>query len=63
MTPVATDGGAVTCEGHSADLRSRLRLSDEEPIADELRRVIDAWPTLPEPVCMGIVAMIEAAKA
>ncbi len=28
---------------------------------DHLRRLIDAWPTLPEPMRAGILAMVEAA--
>ena len=31
------------------------------PLDDDLRRLIDAWPTLPEPMRAGILAMVEAA--
>jgi len=34
----------------------------ERPIDPDLQRLIDAWPTLPEAVKVGIVAMVEAAK-
>ena len=30
------------------------------PLDADLRRLIRAWPTLPEPVRAGIVAMVEA---
>ena len=32
-----------------------------EPIDPDLRRLIEAWPTLPEALRKGITAMIEAA--
>jgi len=33
-------------------------LAPDDP---ELRRVVAAWPTLPEPVRAGILAMVDAA--
>jgi len=27
----------------------------------DLRRLVDAWPTLPEPIRAGILAMVKAA--
>ena len=32
------------------------------PFDLDLQQLIDAWPTLPEPVRVGIVAMVRAAK-
>ena len=32
------------------------------PLDDDLRRLVEAWPTLPDPVRVGILAMIEAAR-
>jgi hypothetical protein len=37
-------------------------LAREPPIDPELARLIDAWPTLPGAIRMGILGMIEAAK-
>ena len=35
--------------------------SEIGPIEPDLRRLIDAWPTLPDALKTGIVAMVEAA--
>ncbi len=37
-------------------------LAEKAPREGELQRLIDAWPTLPEPVKAGILAMVEAAR-
>ena len=34
---------------------------ENRPLDDDLRRLIDAWPTLSDPVRSGIVAMVGAA--
>jgi hypothetical protein len=35
--------------------------TDPTPIDPDLAKIIDAWPTLPEPIRAGILAMIRAA--
>jgi len=32
------------------------------PVDSDQQRILDAWPTLPEPLRAGILAMIEAAR-
>ncbi len=34
--------------------------SGNPPLAPDLRRLVEAWPTLPDPVRAGILAMVEA---
>ena len=42
---------------------SRACESQNGPAIDaELARVLDAWPTLPEAIRVGILAMVEAAQ-
>jgi hypothetical protein len=36
-------------------------LHDICPIDTELARIVDAWPTLPDAIKAGIMAMVEAA--
>ncbi len=33
---------------------------ENDPQDPDLRRLVEAWPTLPDPVRAGIVAMVEA---
>ena len=37
--------------------------ADNRPLDDDLRRLIDAWPTLPDAVRAGIVAMVKVTEA
>jgi hypothetical protein len=37
-------------------------LARESQIDPDLARLIDAWPTLPEAIRAGIIAMIQAAR-
>ncbi len=36
-------------------------VESKSPVHDDLRHLIDAWPTLPRPIRAGILAMVEAA--
>jgi hypothetical protein len=38
-------------------------LAQDSQIDPDLARLIDAWPTLPAAIRMGILAMIEAARS
>ena len=61
MPGSVTDGIAETCEKAPTSARSHHRNRPENPSQDaDLRRVVEAWPTLPDPVRASIVAMIEA---
>ncbi len=53
--------GTVTCDA-PAECVSSTRSSSVPGAAadDDLRRLVEAWPTLPDPVRAGILAMIEA---
>ncbi len=52
-----------TCDGAPATPASSPDSSGGNPPRDDdLRRLIDAWPDLPEPIRAGIVAMVEAAS-
>jgi hypothetical protein len=42
---------------------ARLRESVNKHLNPQLRRLLDAWPTLPEALRVGILAMIDAARA
>jgi len=47
------DGAAATSSSHSS--------SDEnQPLDADLRRLIDAWPKLPDVIRAGILAMVDA---
>ena len=37
--------------------------TEHSPVDARLKRIVDAWPELPEPIRAGIVAMIDAARA
>ena len=43
------------------DSSSDSSSSGNPPLDDDLRHLIAAWPTLPDPVRAGIVAMVEPA--
>ncbi len=61
MLGSATDCAAETCDGPSATpTHTPISSSGNPPLDDELRRLVDAWPTLPGPVRAGILAMVEA---
>ncbi len=50
------------CGGDSTDTSSSPGSRGGNPALDDhLRGLIDAWPTLPEPMRAGILAMVEAA--
>ena len=52
------------CESRSATPSSSPSSSGgNPPLNDDLRGLIDAWPSLPEPVRVGIVAMVRAARS
>ena len=56
----ANDDSVVSCGDTVADDSSRDSSSNE--IDPNLQRVLDAWPTLPEALKTGILAMIDAAR-
>ncbi len=57
----ASGDPAKTCDGDPATPNSSHDSSSgNPPLDDDLRRVVEAWPTLPDPVRAGILAMIEA---
>ncbi|MCK4873581.1 MAG: hypothetical protein KAS72_12735 [Phycisphaerales bacterium] len=61
MLDSASADSTETCEPSEPSARSRLRSSTRESAPDdELRRVIDAWPDLPAPIRVGILAMVGA---
>ncbi len=63
MPGSVTDGAAETCEKGPTSARSHHRNGTENPPQDpDLRRVVEAWPTLPAPIRAGIVAMVEVSK-
>ncbi|MSQ93827.1 MAG: hypothetical protein EXR98_04640 [Gemmataceae bacterium] len=35
--------------------------SENAPLDADLRRLLDAWPTLPDPIKVGIMAMVRSA--
>ncbi len=50
---ICDDGAATTSSSHSS--------SDEnQPLDADLRRLIDAWPKLPDAIRAGILAMVDA---
>ena len=52
-----------TCDGDPATLTSSHDSSGGNPrLEADLRRLIAAWPTLPEPLRAGIMAMVRAAS-
>ncbi len=61
MPGSVTDGATETCDGAPATPNSSHDSSGgNPPLEDDLRRLVEAWPTLPDPVRAGIVAMVEA---
>ena len=57
----ATNDDSRTCDGDSATPSSSPgSRANNRPLDDDLRHLIDAWPTLPEPVRAGILAMVKA---
>jgi len=49
--------------GCSANVNTQAQQAGESAHADErLNRLIEAWPSLPEAVRAGIVAMVEASQ-
>jgi len=46
------------CDGAQPGAQSK---TDSPPIDPELSALIAAWPTLPEAIRLGILAMVEAA--
>ena len=54
--------GAKTCDnGPATDSRRRSSSDADSPPDEDLRRVIAAWPALPEAIRAGILAMVKAA--
>ena len=49
-----------TRSGGGSGAESGAESGDPAPIDADLRRLIDAWPTLPDPVRAGIIAMVKA---
>ncbi len=61
MPGSVTDCADQTCDGSSVTLTQGPTSSNGRPPLDpDLRRLVQAWPTLPDPVRAGILAMIEA---
>ena len=57
----ATNDDSRTCDGDSATPSSSPSSSGANPpLDDDLRRLMDAWPTLPEPLRAGILAIVKA---
>jgi hypothetical protein len=40
----------------------RSTISSKKEVDPDLLRLLEAWPTLPEPLKVGIMAMIDAAR-
>jgi hypothetical protein len=61
----AVKQGSDALEGSSAeDCSNRARNREQNCSSDPaLARIVKAWPTLPEAVRRGIVAMVEAARS
>ena len=55
-----TDSPEKTRAGSGSGAESGALSGDPAPIDTDLRRLIDAWPTLPDPVRAGIIAMVKA---
>ena len=51
------------CDPISPERRGGLRPPPPSAERPDLRRLLEAWPTLPDPIRAGIVAMVEAAKS
>jgi hypothetical protein len=58
-TPQAKTGTPVTA---SPSFPLAHSLARETKIDADLQRIFDAWPTLPQPLRAGILAMIDAAR-
>ena len=52
--------GPMTYDEDTSSVRSTI--SSKTEIDQDLLRLLEAWPTLPEPLKAGILAMIEAAQ-
>jgi hypothetical protein len=56
-----SQGEGITQVTESLSLPLAHSLARETQISPDLARLIDAWPTLPEALRAGILAMIDAA--
>lgn len=58
--------GDTSCDAGEVSDSSRERptgaLQDAAEIESDLRRLVDAWPTLPEILRSGILALVESAR-
>ncbi len=63
---VPSDGGKGLAPTTSAACTTACTSEDEstnaEPIDHDLQAIMDAWPTLPAPIKVGILALVNAAS-
>jgi hypothetical protein len=61
--PAGPNCSTTTYDDTSADSKApRPRLDQTRKLDDDLASVIDAWPTLPDALKAGILAMIDSAR-
>ena len=65
MLGSVSDEDARTCDRSSASTSSSPSSCAQEPSKTDpdLAKLIDAWPTLPQPLKAGIRAMVDAARS
>ena len=49
-------------DDRSAHQKCAVLLPDPDALPADLAAVVDAWPTLPEPIKAGVLAMVKAAS-
>ena len=63
MPGSVTHAAAETCDGPSATpTYTPTSSSGNPPLDTDLRRLVEAWGTLPRPLRAGIMAMVEASS-